>query len=127
MFQVPTSSNLGEKQDDIRLTVATKNHQLPDTFTTVPAVSLNAAKVSVPQVSNASVPKEGQLDSAKLGKKKWLQHASRLLEKDKVENGDTIAWSAFHASMQNPADLHTTLTQLLPLFYVSSYVRLNMK
>ena len=34
-----------------------------------------------------------------------------------VENEDTIVWSAFHASMQNPSDLHTTLTQLLPLFY----------
>ena len=101
VFQFPTSSNLGEKQDDIRLTIATKNHQLPDSFTTVPAVSLNVAKVSVSQVSNASVPKEGQLHSAKLGEKKWLQHASRLLEKDEVENEDTIAWSTFHASKQN--------------------------
>jgi hypothetical protein len=39
------------------------------------------------------------------------------LEKNEVERGDTVAWSAFHASMQDtPADLHTTLTQL-PLFY----------
>ena len=84
----------------------------------MPAVALNKGKVSVPQVSNASIPKEGQLDSAKLREKRWLQHASQLLEKDEVENGDTIAWSAFHASMQNlSADLHTTLTQLLPLFY----------
>ena len=117
LFQCPDSSNLGEKQNDIKLH-SKKSHHLPDSFTIVPAVALKTANVSVPQLSNVSVPKEGLLAGALLKEKGWLEHASRLLEKDEVERGDTVAWSAFHASMQDiPADLHTTLTQLLPLFY----------
>ena len=71
MFQFPTSSNLGEKQNDIRLplTENKKNHQLPDSFTTVSAVALKRAKVSVSQVSNVSAPKEGQLVAARLKEK----------------------------------------------------------
>ena len=50
MIQFPTLSNLGEKQNDIRLplTENKKNHQLPDSFTAVPAVAFKTAKLSVP-------------------------------------------------------------------------------
>ena len=55
VFPLPTSYNLLKKQDDRISTAATIIHQLPDSFTTVPVVSLNKAlKVPVPQVSNAS-------------------------------------------------------------------------
>ena len=48
----------------------------------------------------------------------WLEHSTLLLDKNAVERGDTIAWSAFHASKENAStELHTTKTQLLPLFY----------
>jgi len=51
-------------------------------------------------------------------KNNWLAHANKLLEKHEVESGDTISWSAFHASFQNrPENLSSYLTQLLPLFY----------
>ena len=118
LFQTPTSSILGEKQDDIRLHTGKKNHLLPDSFTTVPAVSLKTTNVTVPQLSNVSAPKEGQLVGAFLKEKSWLKHASQLLEKGEAERGDIVAWSAFHASIQDTqADLHTALTQLLPLFH----------
>ena len=111
---------MGEKQNDIKLalTGTKKDHQLPDSFTTVPAVVLKTATVSVPPLLNASSPKERQLVGAQLKERSWLDHACLLLEKDEIEKGDTVAWSAFHASMQgSSADFHTTLTQLLPLFY----------
>ena len=120
LFQHPASSNLGEKQNDIRLPLVyiKKNYQLPDSFTTVPAVALKIANVSIPQLSSVSAPKEGQLVGAFLEEKSWLEHASQLLEKDEVARGDIVAWSTFHASMQDTsADLHTALTQFLPLFY----------
>lgn len=122
LFQFPTSSNLGEKQNDTRRPSATakKNHQLQDSFTTVPAVALKTAQVAVPQVSNVSTPKEGPqlVVDALLKEKSWVEHVSQLLKNNEVEKGDTVTWSAFHASMQDgSADLHTTLTQLLPLFY----------
>ena len=118
LFQFPTSSNLGEKQNDITLPSADtkKNHQLPDSFTTVPAMVLKTANVAVPQLSNVSAPKDGDLPVGAF--LHWLEHVSQLLEKEKIEKGDTVAWSAFHASMQvSSADVHTTLTQLLPLFH----------
>ena len=40
----------------------------------------------------------------------------QLLEKYEIEKGDTVVWSAFHASMLDvSAELPTTLTQLFPL------------
>jgi hypothetical protein len=57
------------------------------------------------------------MTGAQLKEKSWLEHAIKLLEKDEVVKGDTVAWSAFHASIENASkDQHTTLTQLLPLF-----------
>ncbi len=85
IFQFPTSSNFGEQQDSIRLNVVSNNYKLPDSFTTVPAVAVNAATVSVPQVST-SMQREEQLDRARLTEKRWIQHASQLLEKHLVEN-----------------------------------------
>ncbi len=47
-----------------------------------------------------------------------MSHGIELLKKDEVDRGDTVAWSAFHASTQDAsADVHSTLTQLLPLFH----------
>ena len=74
--------------------------------------------VSVSLQPGISSPKEGQLSGAFLKEKSWLDHAIQLLEKYEIEKGDTVAWSAFHASMLDvSAELPTTLTQLFPLFY----------
>ena len=38
-------------------------------------------------------------------------------EKANMDEGDIIAWSAYHASLQHPSDdIQPALTQLLPLF-----------
>ena len=120
VFSVPTSSSLGEKQNDIKLALADtkKNHQLLDSFVMVPAVALKMTTVLVSLQSGASSPKEGQLSGAFLKEKSWLDHAIQVLLKNEIEKGDTVAWSAFHTSMLDvSADLPSTLTQLLPLFY----------
>ena len=55
---------------------------------------------------------------AQLKEISWLKHACQLLEKNEIEKGVTITWSAFHASFQDvPADSHITFTQMLLLFY----------
>ena len=120
LFQLPTSPNLGEKQNAVRLplTDIKKNYQLSDSLTTVSAVALKKAKVTVPLNSKVSASVEGQLLVAQLREKNWLEHACLLLEKVELEKNDIIAWSAFHAYMQDAStDVYTTLTQLLPLFY----------
>ena len=38
--------------------------------------------------------------------------------KKEVEENDDIAWSAYHASQEDPSDtVFSALTQLMPLFY----------
>jgi len=114
LFQFPTSAKFWNVQSDITLHLpgVTKNHQLTDYYVNVPVVALQTTKVSVPQ---QSVSQENQLENAKSKENNWLSHASKLLEKHEVESGDTISWSAFHASLQNrPEDLSSCLTQLLP-------------
>ena len=40
-----------------------------------------------------------------------------LMEKEEIVEKDIIAWSAYHASQENPSDsVQPALTQLLPLF-----------
>ena len=115
-FSFPPYLTWERSKNDLKfaLSETKKNHQLPDSFATVPVVALKTAMVLVPLQSGASSPKEGQLAGAILKEKCWLDHAIQLLEKE-IENGDTVTWSAFHASLQGAsADLPTTLTQLLP-------------
>ena len=39
-------------------------------------------------------------------------------KKEELDKGDIVAWSAYHASIQDLSDdLQPTLTQLLPLIY----------
>lgn len=120
LFQFPTDSNFGLKQGDIRLPTPDVNnsYKLPDQFTTVPAVALKTANVSVPaQLMNASISPDGVFIEERLKEEGWFEHAGKLLDREiDVKKGDTVAWSAYHASKQN-ADIHTTLTKLLPLFY----------
>ena len=62
VFQFPTSSCLGEKQNDIKLALADtkKNYQLPDSFARVSTVAVKTAKVSVSLESGVSSPIEAQ-------------------------------------------------------------------
>ena len=130
LFLFPTAENEGIKQTDIRLSSvdAKKNNTLPDSYTIVPAVALKTTIVSVPKLVNTSVSKEGQLANAQLQEKEWLKHASQLLDCSDTEAYHTIAWSAYHASMQNlPSGACTTLTQLLPLFYDKAAIAAMIK
>ena len=119
LFQFPMAENLGDRQADIMLHPVDneKNHQLPDSYTTVPAVALKTASASVLQLLGVSVPKKGQLVSAQLNEKSWLKHASKLLDKKEIETGHNVSWSAYHASLQQHLSPNlTTQTQFLPLF-----------
>ena len=119
LFQFPTSVKVGNMQNDItlQLTGVKSNHQLPDYYTTVPAVALQTTKLSVPQQLTVPVLQDDQLMmNARLKENNWLAHASKLLEKNNIESGDILSWSAFHASLQDKSEnLPASLTQLLPL------------
>lgn len=95
-----------------------KAHQLPHSFTNVPAVALPKASVAVHKPTCDIKAVHGHLKKACEQEKKWLEHASQLLAKEEVVKGDCIAWSAYHASFQDsPAqEVEAAITQLLPLF-----------
>ena len=60
---------------------------------------------------------KGHLEGAKAKERSWLEHAIKLMEKE-LDKDDILAWSAYHASLQNVSDeLLPALTQLLPLFH----------
>ena len=61
---------------------------------------------------------KGHLDGAKAQENCWLEHATKLLNREKLDEADAIAWSAYHASLQTPSEeLLPAITQLLPLFH----------
>ena len=119
LFQSPTMSNQGNAQDVISLQPqSTKNFSLPDNYTIVPAVALKKDNVVVPKPPGEIEAVEGHLEGAKAKERCWLEHAIKLMEKEELDKDDILAWSAYHASLQNVSDeLQPALTQLLPLFH----------
>ena len=106
------------------------NHQLLDSFTTVPAVALKTATICVPETFCNSTSFEGHIAEARLKENKWHSHAmpTRLMEKDNLDQTDAVVWSAYHASTHSSVvDTHVTLTQLLPLFYEKAATAAMMK
>ena len=120
LFQLPTVSNEGYQQSIITLpsTNTTKNHQLPEEYTTVPAAVLNKDNIVAPKTSDHTSSVSGHMEEAKVKEKCWLEHAIRFLMKDELEKGDAVSWASYRASNQIICeDTPTTLTQLMPLFY----------
>ena len=119
LFQFPTLSNFGTKQDDLMLSsLNSKNLELPIFYSVAPAVAMDKTKVEVPKMCNMSEPIEGHFDGAHIQEQKWIDEGIRILEKDMIEKGNAVSWSTYHAAMQEQDENHTkTLSYLLPLFY----------
>ena len=90
---------------------------LPDHFTVVSAV-LKKESIEIPSQSDDEVSVVGHLVGAQAQEKSWLEHASKMIAKENIEDGGIVAWKAYHASLHNLPDcLRPALTQLPPLFY----------
>ena len=59
-------------------------------------VALKTEHITVSQLSKTSPLKPEHLDQEQMKEISWLEHSTLLLDKNAVEKGDTIAWSAFH-------------------------------
>ena len=119
LFQSPTKSNPGYPQDGIRLISleAKKKIVLPDNYTVVPAITFKKDKIQVPKPLNKINAVVDHLEGAQAQERCWLEHSIKQIEKTNMDEGDIIAWSAYHASLQHPSDdIQPALTQLLPLF-----------
>ena len=87
---------------------------LPDDFAIVPAVRLNHADVSVPNVEiteNKETLKRGLIRE-----KMWVEYACKLLDQELVSSQNTVSWAAYHASQQQQLVNIPAITALLPLF-----------
>jgi len=62
---------------------------------------------------------QGQLEVATSRVKGWLSQARALIQKNEMDKGDTLTWSAHQlASAEGQVDEQdVVVTQLLPLFY----------
>ena len=100
LFQSPTSSNMEHVQNGISLQPQqTKNFQLPDNYTIVPAVTLKKDNVLVAKPPCEIVAAEVHLVRAQGKKRCWLEHAIQVMEKEELNKDDILSWSAYHLSL----------------------------
>lgn len=122
LFQSPTKTNMGQPREAIKLPAPDTEqcHILPERFTTVPAVALKEGSAKVPKLASAAQSRPDTVAAGIHEEKLWLRQALELLKKEKLEKGDAIAWSAYHAALQDDSllnDKQAALTQLMPLFH----------
>ena len=91
---------------------AIRKVQLPISYTTVPAVSLNVNKCQVPAVI-CDENLGNSVNDAVEQKNNWIKHGMH-------EHVEMITWAACHANHQRPALIHPALTAMLPLFVEKS-------
>lgn len=120
LFQTPSASNPGQTREAITLQAEAdkKNLHLPDSYTVVPAVSLRVCTIEVPKTSMFKSVL-GKIEDAVTTENLWIESTLQLIQKDKLEKGDSVAWSAYHAAHQTKPlfNEEPALVQLLPLFY----------
>ena len=90
--------------------VTVKEPVLPQSYSTVPAVALNAALTAVPQRSFS-----GTLDRANVREEGWLKQVRELLKTELKDK--QISCAAYHASLQSPIVDQPAIIALLPLFF----------
>jgi hypothetical protein len=90
---------------------------LPTSYISVPRAALKTKQFTAPVVGGPVKPPDLQL-VAKATKEEntWLNRVMTALQKEKLESGDWISWSAYHAHMQQTVIPPAALNALLPLF-----------
>jgi len=98
MFQFPSPNKLGECTPPFTVPSSARGKpvQLPEIYTTVPAVATAHSSTAVPEVEVEQT--NVFLDKALEAEDKWVQNSTLLLKKEQVEKEDAIAWAAYHAS-----------------------------
>ena len=144
LFQFPGKENLGESRPPVKIPPppGAKNHSLPYNYAFVPAIALKTTSVSVPKkltamgnsgilapvcvpyslASVSNTPDDSiacpaaLLEEAMVRENDWINHALTLVKKE-LGKKDAIAWAAYHALQQAPAEDPPALCALMPLFY----------
>ena len=117
LFQFPTVANPGIIRPPLTLSADTSHAPLlPDSYRIVPDVACNIKAVTVSQVD---VPNTTTHHPAKANNDeiRWIQHSIRLLEHESLQEGENVAWAAFHAANQLRSPDPVGISSLLPLFF----------
>ena len=120
VFQFPTENNQGVSREPIKIPpkARTRNPSLPDNYRIVPTVSCNTDTVNVTEAAAIEEAEhEPVLCEAILEENQWLEERIPIVEKDKLEKGDIIAWAAHHSARQDEVTDIPGKSVLLPLFY----------
>ena len=116
LFQLPTDTQHGESLPSVTIQpTGNRNHSLPESYASVPPVALKTSTIKVPASHTRQV--QSGLEEARAQEDEWVKHALQLLDKDELSQQDTIAWAAYHASLQPTLHVPKALCSLLPLFY----------
>ena len=110
--QFPTPDSVGDSRLDIPFITVDldTNISLPISYSTVPAISLDVSKTSVPEKRSSSVSLEGSI----VKENAWLKHVLKLLDSDGEQQ---MSWSAFHAECEASSTVLPANTVMLPLFH----------
>ena len=111
--QFPTLDAMGDGRELVQFTGGATEScgSLPLSYSTVPAVSLDASKASVPE-KNYTIS-DVDLDRCMVKEDAWLKQVLDLLESD---SNEPISWAAFHAACTVTTPDLPAVTTMLPLF-----------
>ena len=101
---------------------------LPDTYSSVPPVSIKTSEVNVPATSQAGVETKStdQLCIAIEKQVHWSKHCEQHLNEELTKDIH-LSWAAYHASVTELPNPLPCLGSLLPLFYEKAATVAMMK
>ena len=110
--QFSNPDSVGDSRLDIQFITGdlNTNISLPISYSTVPAISLDVSKTSVPEKCLSS---SVSLERSVVKENAWLKHVMKLLDSDGEQQ---MSWSAFHVACEAPSTVLPANTAMLPLF-----------
>ena len=107
---------------------ASRDITLPDTYSSVPPVSMKTSEVNVPATSQAGVEtvSTDQLSIAIEKQVHYLKHCEQHLNEE-LTKGIHLSWAAYHTSVTELPNPLPCLGSLLPLFYENAATVVMMK
>uniref|UniRef100_UPI00358E5A52 uncharacterized protein n=1 Tax=Myxine glutinosa TaxID=7769 RepID=UPI00358E5A52 len=119
LFQFPSEREPGVTRQPVAIPPSgSQTHSLPDSYASVPAVSLKTTDVAVPQ--NNVQPIKSVLPDARCDEYGWIEHGLQLVNDTELSKDNSLTWSAYHASKQEVTVEPSAVCALLPLFYEKS-------
>ena len=118
LFQHPEEDDIGEERAPVIVANANTKRlaQLPDSYTTVPAVVLPKSEPPVPPIQGLSVGSCHEMPSAYDTEYKWLDNVRERLNQEISKDTLDMSWAAFRASQSANRSLQLGESSLLPLF-----------